>query len=303
MSHEHNHGTSSNRTRLAIAFAITASILIAEVIGAVLTGSLALLVDAGHMLTDAGGLLMALIAASLVLRPATARYTWGFKRAEVLAALAQAAILLAVGIYAFIEGVKRLFEPPEVSSTGLLVFGVIGLVGNIAAILILSAGRGANLNMRAAFLEVINDALGSVAVIISALVIAATGWTQIDALAAMLISALIIPRTLILLKESASVLLESTPKGLDLDDVRAHILAIPHVLAVHDLHASQIATGLPILSAHVVVEPTCFQDGHAPDILADLQKCVADHFQVKIDHSTFQIEPSNHRAAETNAHE
>ena len=303
MSHDHDHGASSNRTRLAIAFAITASILIAEVIGAILTGSLALLVDAGHMLTDAGGLLMALIAASLALRPASARYTWGFKRAEVLAALAQASILLAVGIYAFVEGVKRLFDPPDVSSTGLLVFGIIGLVGNVAAILILSAGRGANLNMRAAFLEVINDALGSVAVIVSAIVIAATGWTQIDAIAAMLISALIIPRTLLLLKESANILLESTPKGLDLDAVRGHILAMPHVVAVHDLHASQIATGLPILSAHVVIEPSCFRDGHAPEILGDLQGCVAKDFRVNVEHSTFQLEPAAHVTREAEIHE
>ena len=246
---------------------------------------------------------MALIAASLSLRPTSPRFTWGFKRAEVLAALAQAAILLAVGIYAFVEGVKRLFEPPEVSSTGLLVFGVIGLVGNVVAILILSTGRAANLNMRAAFLEVINDALGSVAVIVSAIVIGLTGWTQIDAIAAMLISALIIPRTLILLKESATVLLESTPKGLELADVRAHILEIPHVVSVHDLHASQIATGLPTLSAHVVVEPGCFRDGHAPDILGDLQKCVAEHFKVKVEHSTFQIEPKDHQSTELHAHD
>lgn len=303
MSHDHDHGASTtNRTRLAIAFAITASILIAEVFGAIWTGSLALLVDAAHMLTDASGLLVALIAASWMLRPPTARHTWGFRRAEILAALAQAAVLLAVGIYAFIEGVSRLFEPPEVSSTGLLVFGIVGLVGNVASILVLSSGRGSNLNMRAAFLEVINDALGSVAVIISAVVIATTGWVQIDAIAAMLISALIVPRTVILLKEAGSVLLESTPKGLDLVQVRRHILEMDHVVAVHDLHASQIATGLPVLSAHVVVEPECFRDGHAPSILGDLQRCVAEHFPVNVEHSTFQIEPVAHQATEPHPH-
>ncbi|GLU88055.1 MULTISPECIES: cation diffusion facilitator family transporter [Agromyces] len=303
MSHEHDHAVSNNRTRLAIAFSITATILVAEVIGAIWTGSLALLVDAGHMLTDASGLLMALIAASWMLKPPTPRHTWGFKRAEVLAALAQASVLLAVGIYAFIEGVKRLFEPPDVSSTGLLVFGIVGLVGNIASILVLTSGRSASLNMRAAFLEVINDALGSVAVIVSAIVIATTGWVQIDAVAAMLISALIIPRTLILLKESVSVLLESTPKGLDLGQVRAHILGMEHVVAVHDLHASQIATGLPVLSAHVVVQPECFRDGHAPAILGDLQQCVAEHFDVNVEHSTFQLEPVAHQATEAHPHE
>lgn len=228
MSHSHGDGkTRSSRKRLAIAFGITASILIAEVIGALVTGSLALLVDAGHMLTDAAGLLMALIAASLALRPPSDRFTWGFRRAEVLAAVAQAAVLLAVGIYAFSEGISRLFDPPEVSPAGLLMFGIVGLVGNIVAILVLSAGRGANPNMRAASLEVVNDALGSVAVIVSAIVIATTGWAQIDALAAMLISILIVPRTLMLLKESGAILLESSPPRLDLAEVRRHVLELP----------------------------------------------------------------------------
>lgn len=303
MSQGHDHGTATtNRTRLAIAFGITSTILIAEVVGAISTGSLALLVDAGHMLTDAGGLLVALIAANLVLRPASDRFTWGFRRAEVLAALGQAAILLAVGIYAFIEGVSRLFDPPEISSTGLLVFGIVGLVGNIVSMLVLSAGRNTNLNMRAAFLEVLNDALGSVAVIISAIVIATTGWTQIDALAAMLISLLIIPRTLILLRETGLILLEGTPRGLDLAEVRSRLLAVRHVVDVHDLHASMIASGLPVLTAHVIVEPECFRDGHASEILTDLQRCVAESFTVSVEHSTFQIEPEHHRATEPETH-
>ena len=153
MSAGHDHGVgTSHRGRLAVAFAITATILVAEVIGAVWTGSLALLVDAGHMLTDAAGLAMALVAASLALRPPTPARTWGFRRAEVLAAGAQATVLLGVGIYAFVEGVRRLYEPHEVSSTGLLLFGIVGLAGNIASMLVLSTGRAANLNMRAAFL-------------------------------------------------------------------------------------------------------------------------------------------------------
>jgi cobalt-zinc-cadmium efflux system protein len=302
MSHDHDHTSNGNTSRLAIAFGITATILIAEVIGAILTGSLALLVDAAHMLTDAGGLLMALIAARLAFRAPTSRRTWGFRRAEVLSATAQAAILLAVGLYAFIEGVQRLFAPPEVSAGGLLVFGIIGLVGNVVAIAILNSKRSANLNLRAAFLEVVNDALGSVAVIISAIVIATTGWTQVDAISAMIISALIIPRALILLRETASILLESTPKGLDLDAVRKHILELPHVMSVHDLHASQIATGLPTLTAHVVVDDSCFYDGHAPKMLTELQACVAKHFNISVEHSTFQIEGAGHTEHEATTH-
>ncbi|GAA4681946.1 cation diffusion facilitator family transporter [Frondihabitans cladoniiphilus] len=293
MSHDHASADSS-RGRLSVALGITAVILVAEIVGSVLTGSLSLLVDAGHMLTDVAGLSAALIAASLMLRPATSSRTWGYRRAEVLAALGQSAVLLAVGIYAFVEGVQRLFEPPSVPSGGLLLFGAIGLVGNVLSILVLSAGRSSNLNMRAAFLEVVNDALGSVAVIVAAVVIALTGWAQADAVAGMLIAVLIVPRTIGLLRETTAVLLESTPRGLDLDDVRRHVLELPHVRGVHDLHASQIATGLPVLSAHVVVEQGCFEDGHAPRILDDLQACVLEHFSVAIEHSTFQLEPEAH---------
>lgn len=301
----HDHaapGGTDHRRRLAIAFGITASILVVEVIGAVITGSLSLLVDAAHMLTDAGGLFMALLAATLMKRAATAKRTWGFQRAEVLAATAQATVLLAVGLFALVEGVRRLFEPPAVPSSELLIFGIIGLVGNIVSITVLTAGRSANMNMRAAFLEVVNDALGSVAVIVSALIIMTTGWGQADALAGMLIAVLIIPRTIKLLRETTGVLMESTPAGLDLDDVRAHMLELPHVTEVHDLHASLVATGLPILSAHVTVEDSCFQDGHAPQILDDLQKCVAEHFSIKVEHSTFQIEPAQHAQHEHHTH-
>lgn len=297
MSHDHA-GPGTSTARLGIALGITTAILIAEVVGAAVTDSLSLLVDAGHMLTDVAGLTAALVAASLIRRPATSARTWGFRRAEVLAALGQAAVLLAVGIYAFVEGVQRLFAPPDVPSGSLLVFGVIGLVGNIASIAVLASARGANLNLRAAFLEVVNDALGSVAVIAGALVIAATGWLQADALAGMLISVLIVPRTLALLRETTGVLLESTPKGLDLDAVRQHMLELPHVRGIHDLHASQIATGLPVISAHVVVEQGCFEDGHAPRILDDLQACVLEHFAVQIEHSTFQLEPETHQQHE-----
>jgi len=304
MSAGHDHSPQgTHRTKLAIAFGITVTILVAEVIGAWWTNSLALLVDAGHMLTDASGLLMALIAASLTLRPATPERTWGWRRAEVLAAGAQATVLLGVGLYALIEGVRRLFDPPEVTSTGLLVFGIVGLVGNIASMAVLAGGRGASLNMRAAFLEVVNDALGSVAVIVSAVVIATTGWTRIDALAGILIAALIVPRALKILREAGHVLLESTPKGLDLAAVRRHILAVPHVQGVHDLHATQIATGLPVLTAHVVLEDACFSDGHAPRILAQLQDCVAEHFDVSVEHSTFQLEPETHSAVEHSIHD
>lgn len=303
MGHDHSHGHShdhsgANRTRLAWAFAITATILVAEVVGAILTNSLALLVDAAHMLTDTLGLLMALTAANLVMRKPTTKRTWGFRRAEVLSATVQSALLLAVGIYAAVDAVRRLFVPAEVQPAGLLAFGIIGLLGNVISMWIISSGRNNNLNMRAAFLEVVNDALGSVAVIIAALAITFTGWMRADSVAALVISALIVPRAMKLLGETTHILLESTPKGLDLIAVREHLEALPGVIAVHDLHASQIASNLPVLTAHVVVEDSVFSAGAAGGLLRELQQCVADHFTVSIEHSTFQIEPASHQLTE-----
>ena len=308
MGHDHSHSHSrstarGHRRQLAIAFSITAAILVVEVVGAIWTGSLALLVDAAHMLTDAGGLALALLATNLTLRPPTAKRTWGFQRAEVIAALAQSAVLLAVGVYVIVEAVQRLASPPELPSTELLVFGVIGLVGNIISLAVLASSRSDTMNLRAAFLEVANDALGSVAVIVAAIVIATTGWAGADAVAALFVGALIVPRTLRLLRETLEVLLESTPRGLDLDDVREHLLGVDLVRGVHDLHATQIASHLPVLTAHVVVDEECFYDGHVPRILDALQACVAGHFEVNIEHSTFQIEPPSHSRHERGVHD
>jgi cobalt-zinc-cadmium efflux system protein len=307
MGHSHSGGypggETSHRGRLGIAFAITAAILVAEVVGALVTGSLALLVDAAHMLTDAGGLALALFAAHLSLRAPTSHRTWGLRRAEVLAALGQSAVLLAAGVYVHVEGIQRLWSPPEIASGELVVFGVIGLAGNVAALAVLAPRRSASFNLRAAFLEVVGDALGSVAVIVAAIVIATTGWQRADAVAGLLIGLLILPRAVKLLGETASVLLESTPPGLDLDDVRAHLLEVQHVREVHDVHASLIATGLPVLSAHVVVENECFKDGHAGHILDQLQDCLATHFAISVEHSTFQLEPATHLEHEHRSHE
>ena len=294
----HHHGPSTDETgqpgdfrrRLWIAFAITATIVVAQAVGAVITGSLALLTDTAHAITDASGLLVALIAATLMLKPASPQRTWGFRRIEVIAALGQSALLLAVGLYTAIEGVRRLFEPPEVPAIELLAFGVIGLVANVIAISVLASSRSANFNMRAAFLEVLNDALGSLGVIVAALIIATTGFQQADALAGLFIAALIVPRAFTLMRETTSVLMEFTPKGLDLEEVRRHLLSLDHVKDVHDLHASTVATGLPTLTAHVVVDDGCFTDGHAAEMLHEVKECVAEHFDVSIRHSTFQIE-------------
>nr|WP_298806838.1 cation diffusion facilitator family transporter [uncultured Pseudokineococcus sp.] len=285
-----------------VVLALTSTVMVVEVIGALISGSLALAADAGHMLTDVAGLAIALVAATLALRPATAQRTWGYRRAEVLGASVQASVLLAVGILVLVEGVRRLLDPPPVQATAVVVFGAVGLAVNVVGLLVLVRGRGSSINTRAAFLEVLNDALGSVAVLASAVVIATTGFQRADALASILIAVLIIPRTLSILREATRVLLESTPRGLDLDSVRAHLLELEHVHAVHDLHASEIVTGLPVLSAHVVVDDSCFHDGHAPRMLDALQACVAEHFTVSIEHSTFQLEPLTHHRHEAPTH-
>ncbi|WP_040158242.1 cation diffusion facilitator family transporter [Mobilicoccus massiliensis] len=290
-----------HRRRLWIAFGLTATIVVAQGIGAVVTGSLALLTDTVHALTDASGLLVALVAATLMLRPADARRTWGFRRIEVIAALGQAALLTAVGVYAAVEGVRRLLEPPEIPAGELLFFGAVGLAANVVAITVLASSRGANFNMRAAFLEVLNDALGSLGVIVAAIVISTTGFQQADAVAGLFIAALILPRAFVLLRETTSVLMEFAPAGLDLEEVRRHILALDHVKDVHDLHASTVATGLPTLTAHVVVDDTCFTDGHAAEMLEDIRACVAEHFEVSIHHSTFQMETERIAAHEPEA--
>lgn len=300
VGHSHSHSHASDpaggsapgdfRRRLLLVFLLTLCIVIAQAAGAWWTGSLALLTDTAHALVDASGLLLALIAGSLMLKPATTNRTWGYRRIEVIAALVQAAVLAVVGIYTAVEGVRRLFLPPEVPGTELLVFGVIGLVANVLGIVILASSRDGNFNMRAAFLEVLNDALGSFGVIVAAVIIEFTGFYRADALAGLFIAALILPRAVKLLRETTAVLMEYAPEGLDLAEVRQHLIEVDHVKDVHDLHASTVATGLPVLSAHIVVEESCFHDGHALDILQGVRQCVADHFEVSVQHSTFQLE-------------
>ena len=297
MSAEHGHDHASavgtgNRRPLAIVLGISSTILVVEVVGALLSGSLALLADAGHMLTDVAGLSLALLAAILSTRPATSERTWGYRRAEVLAAAAQAAVLLAVGVFILVEGVHRLIEPPTVASGVMIVFGVVGLAGNAVSIALLTRIQGGNLNTRAARLEVINDALGAGAVLVAAAIIAVTGWSRADAVASLLIGGLILPRTWKLLKDTVDVLLESTPKDVDLAEVRTHILRVEHVRGLHDLHASLVATDLPVLTAHVVVDDACFEDGNLPALLDELQGCLLGCFDVQ--HSTFQFEQASH---------
>ena len=294
LGHSHNHGAGASRGRLLVALCLSATVLVAEIVTALLTGSLALLADAGHMLTDVVGLVIALTAAHLSVRPATDRSTWGMRRAEVIGAALQAGMLAVVGVFVAFKAVHNLVAPPQVEASGMLVMGVIGLTANVVALLVLSGGHGDSLNMRAAFLEVLNDALGSVGVIIAAAVVARTGWTRADAVASLVIAVLILPRAVVLLRSALAVLMDFTPEELDLAQVRTHMLGVDHVEEVHDLHAWTVASGMPVLTAHVVVRDECLRDGHTEEILDRLQSCVAEHFPVKIQHATLQLEPVSH---------
>ena len=277
--------------------ALTGSVFVAEVVGALVTRSLALLVDAGHMMTDMAVLIASTVTAVLMERRPTNRRTWGWSRLEVITAAGGALVLLAVGIYAIVEAVLRLWSPgrDQVHQQGLLLFfGILGLAANVGSILVLASGHKDNLNMRAAFLEVVNDALGSVAVLVSAVVMMLTGWAGFDAVAGALIALLMIPRAIKLLASSVSVLLEETPADLDMAKVRKHLEGVPGVLEVHDLHANSVSTGLPQLTAHVVVRQgtTAVENER---ILTNMQRCLRDHFPVSVEHTTFQIEPQGHR--------
>ena len=295
--HPHNHGAGASRGRLLVALCLSVTVLTAEIVTALLTGSLALLADAGHMLTDVVGLVMALIAAHLSGLPATDRSTWGMRRAEVIGAALQAGMLAVVGVFVAFKAIHNLLVAPQVEASGMLVMGVIGLVANVIALLVLSGGHASNsdnLNMRAALLEVLNDALGSVGVIIAAAVVARTGWARADAVVSLIIAALILPRAVALLRSALAVLMDFTPKELDLAQVRTHMLGVDHVEEVHDLHAWTVASGMPVLTAHVVVRDECLRDGHTEEILDRLQNCVAEHFPVRIQHTTLQLEPVSH---------
>lgn len=291
MATTHDHGSAaSSRTRLGIVLALTGAVAVAEIIGALVTGSLALLADAAHMVVDVSGLAMAFVAVGLAGRPATARRTWGLRRVEVLAAGAQATLLAAVGVYGLVEGIRRLAAPPEVPGGLLLVFGALGLAANIAGLLILRSHRQDGLNLRAAFLEVAADTLGSLAVIVAAAVLWTTGWARADAVAGIVIALVILPRALLILRAVLRILLESVPEEIDLAEVRRHLAERPHVRGVHDLHVAAIDSRLPVITAHVVVDEACFGDGRAPEVLRDLRACLAAHFDPSLAHATLQLE-------------
>jgi cobalt-zinc-cadmium efflux system protein len=277
---------------LRTALGITLLVLLTEIVGSVVTGSLALLADAGHMATDAAGIGMSLVAIHFANRPPSERRTFGFARAEILSAVLNAVLLFGMGAYILYEAVHRLIAPTEVAGGTTIIFGLIGLAANTVSLMILMRGQQESLNVRGAFLEVMADALGSLAVVLAAVVILTTGWLQADPVASLLIGLMIVPRTWKLLREAVDVLLEAAPRDVDMAEVRAHILALPEVEGLHDLHAWTITSGMPVLSAHVVVRQEALNSVGHEKLLHDLQACLGDHFDVA--HCTFQLEPGGH---------
>jgi len=281
------------RGRLVAVLGITGAVLVIEAVVGLLAGSLALLADAGHMATDALGLGLALLAVRMAGRTPTVQRTFGWQRAEVLAAGGNALLLLGVAAAVVVEALRRLADPPPIDTTAVLFAASLGLVANMTSLGLLARGRRESLNIRGAFLEVLGDALGSVAVLVAATVIAITGDLRADPIASLGIAALIVPRAVRLLRDAAEVLLEGTPRGVDLVEVRRHMLAQPGVVGVHDLHAWTITSGVPVLSAHVTVEDEVLGDGCGGSMLDRLHHCLREDFDVE--HSTFQLEPAGHR--------
>jgi cobalt-zinc-cadmium efflux system protein len=283
MAHVHAHGA-SNRRRLALVLALTLAFLGVEVAAGLLTGSLSLLADAGHMLTDVAGLVLALLAMKVAERPPSPRRTYGYHRAEILAALTNGVVLLGVAGYILFEAWHRFAHPRPVPGLPVLAVAAVGLAVNVAGAFALYGGSRASLNVRGAYNEVMADALSSVGVMAGAAIIALTGWYWVDPLVAALIAAFILPRTVSLLREAVGVLLEGAPREVDMDALRAAMEGVPGVKRIHDLHVWTLTSGVHALSAHAILT----EDATHAEVLVALRQRVTDSFAIR--HVTVQLE-------------
>ncbi|RQO69911.1 cation transporter [Pedobacter sp. KBW06] len=273
-----------NKKKLKLVLGFTALYLLAEVAGGIITGSLALLADAGHMLTDVGGLALSLIAINLAERPANEQRSYGYYRAEILAALTNAVILIVISIYILYEAWLRFSDPPKVESKMMLIVAAIGLLVNIAGMMILRKGSGDSLNMKGAYFEVLSDMLTSVGVIVAGVIMLTTGWYYADPILSSLIGLFILPRTWILLKESVGILLEGTPKDIDIQELRQSTAKLKGVAGIHDLHVWVLTSGVNAMSVHVVAE-----EGQLSDVvLKTVQQHIRNNFNIS--HTTIQVE-------------
>ena len=299
---DHAHGVSADADRryLLGALVLLAAFMLAEVIVALVSGSLALLSDAGHMLSDVGAIGAALWAIRLAARPAAGAWTFGWKRAEILSAAGNGITLLVVSGIVAVEAITRLIHPPEVDGGPVVAVAAAGIAVNVAAAWGLARANRSSLNVQGAFRHVLTDLYGFIGTVAAGIVILATGWTRADAIASLIVVGLMLKAAWELLGASGRILLEAAPKTMDLDDVRAHLLATEHVRDLHDLHAWTVTSSLPALSAHIVIDDACFTEGCVPRLLDQLQACLAGHFDVE--HSTFQLEAAAHASHEPGTH-
>ncbi|WNS77908.1 cation diffusion facilitator family transporter [Domibacillus sp. DTU_2020_1001157_1_SI_ALB_TIR_016] len=282
--HGHHHG-GSNKTALKWSFLLITSYMIIEVIGGFLTNSLALLSDAGHMLSDAAALGLSYAAMTLGQKAASSRKTFGYKRFEILAAFLNGLTLMVISLYIFFEAYERITNPPEVMSSGMLIISTLGLIVNIAAAFILMKGdKEENLNVRSAFLHVLGDMLGSFGAIVAALMIMFFGWNLADPIASMIVAVLIVVSGYRVTRDSVHILMEGIPLNIDIHQVKEKLLSLSEVKGVHDLHVWSITSDFPALSCHLVVS----QDGDEQDVLFKAKKLLHDEFELH--HVTIQID-------------
>lgn len=301
--HEHDHrvDVDADTRLLGIAVGLILVFMAVEVLVALASRSLALLADAGHMLTDAGALGITIYTLRLLRRPASSSMTFGWRRAEILSAAVNGLALAVIGLVILVEAVGRLLHPPSVHGTAMLIVAAAGVVVNVAATVLVRRADHGRMDVAGALAHLVTDVWAFAGTLIAGGVIVATGWDRADPIASIIVVGVMARAAWPLLRGAGRILLEGTPEGVDLDDVRLHLMALPEVEAVHDLHAWVVGSDLPAVSAHVVIDEATFSAGGAPHVLDELQACLAGHFDV--DHSTFQLEVAGHAAHEPSRHE
>jgi len=299
--HGHEHGSAgTDRRALVVALSLLVAFMVFEVAAAVVADSLVLLADAGHMLVDVGAIAGSLLALHLASRPETGSHTYGLKRAEILAAASNALALIVVSALVTYEAVVRLVHPSHVDGGVLVVVAAVGVAVNLVATLVMARANRRSLNVEGAFRHILTDLYGFLGTLIAGIVILVTGFDRADAIASLLVVGLMLKAAVELLRPAVHILLEATPEDIDLEEVRRHLLELPEVQSVHDLHAWTLTSSLPILTAHVVVTDECFTTGEVGRVLDHLQDCLAGHFDVA--HSTLQFESAGHREHEVGGH-
>jgi cobalt-zinc-cadmium efflux system protein len=298
--HSHTVAATSDIRYVLIALGLISVFLVGEVTAGILGHSLALFADAGHMVSDVTALALSAWAIRLARRPAEGRWTFGLQRAEILSAAASGVALFAISLLIVVGAVQRLISPHPVRGGLVLVVALVGALINVLATWALSKANRESLNVRGAYVHIVTDLYAFIGTAIAGLVIVLTGWNRADAIASLVVVALMTYAAWGLLRDAGRILLQAAPESLELADIRAHLSGVPHVLDVHDLHVWTVTSGSHTVSAHVIVEDHCFDTGHAPQILDALQRCLVDHFDVE--HATFQLEPSSHLNHEGKLH-